>query len=80
MSNDTKTKTTAKFVAVLEFTETSRARVPIHADTLAEAQSLADEILDYDVDVKLWNFVHDDVQVLDVRAADEADGEGVANV
>jgi len=38
MSNDTKTKTTAKFVAVLEFTETSRARVPIHADTLAEGR------------------------------------------
>ena len=77
MSNNTNPKTPAKFVAVLEFKETSRARVPIHADTLAEAQNKADAI--HADDVEKWNFVYDDVQVLDVRAADEADGEGVDN-
>ena len=78
MSNKTDTKTPAKFVAVLEFKETSRALVPIHADTLAEANRKADEI--HADDVEKWNFVYDDVQVLDVRPAGEADGEEVANV
>ena len=77
MSKDLAPKTPAKFVAVLEFKETSRALVPIHADTLAEANRKADEI--HADDVEKWSFVYDDVQVLDVRPAGVSDGEGVDN-
>ena len=77
MSNDTEPKTPAKFVAVLEFKQTSRALVPIHADTLAEAENKANEI--HADDVEDWNFVYDDVQVLDVRATGEEAGEGENN-
>ena len=77
MSKDLAPKTPAKFVAVIEFKETSRALVAIHAETLAEAERKADEI--HADDVEDWNFVHDDVRVLDVRTAEEAAGEGVDN-
>jgi len=77
MTNDTNPKTPAKFEAVLEFKQTSRALVPIHADTLVEAEDNANAI--HADDVESWNFVYDDVQVLDVRPAGETTGEGVDN-
>jgi hypothetical protein len=65
-------------VAVFEFKETSRALVPIHADTLAEAKAKADEI--HAEDIEDWDFLYEDAQMLDVRPAEEAAGEGVDNV
>jgi hypothetical protein len=77
MTNDTNAKTSAKFVAVLEFRQISRALVPLHADTLKEAETIANEI--HADDVGQWKFAYDDVQVLDVRAAEDITGEEVDN-
>jgi hypothetical protein len=75
VSNDTNPKTPAKFVAVLEFRQISRALVPVHADTLKEAEARADEIRADDVGQ--WKFAYDDVQVLEVRAAEDITDEEV---
>ena len=80
MNNDTNPKTPlAKFEAILEFRQTSRTRVFIHARTLAEAEENANNLRADDIETEDWNFVYDDVQVLQVRPAEEAEGEGVDN-
>ncbi|MGD0904741.1 MAG: hypothetical protein ABR924_17535 [Terracidiphilus sp.] len=71
MTKDIDPKGPAKYEAVLRFTQYSRAVVPLHADSLAEAQKLADEI--HADDVEDWNFLYDDVSVEEVQEA----GEGV---
>ena len=80
MNNDTNPKTPlVKFEAILEFKQTSRSRVFIHARTLAEAEDTADNLCADDIETEDWNLVHGDVHVLQVRPAEEAEGKGVDN-